>query len=176
MLIWMNMTSLSLVLPFIDILDLFRIFWKTTLWWASCRRHLIVAAPFCAPAALCLFKTCLFKSVHMLIVTFFFSSFGPCFSWYYGLGWLGGYEYFVVYNWSFMFIIIYIISCKFSLSGFFPSSGHLGKQTCINISGYCRKPSFGFSIFLLVILWVGGSENKKWAQTILCMLEETPQS
>lgn len=30
-----------------------------------------MAAPFCAPAALCLFKTCLFKSVHMLIVTFF---------------------------------------------------------------------------------------------------------
>lgn len=99
---------LWLVLPFIDRLDLFGIFWKTTLWWTSCPRHLIVAAPFCAQAVLCLFKTCLFKSIHMLIVTFF----SPCllprqrFSWIYGFSWTmtgrdenpGGNNSYIVYT------------------------------------------------------------------------------
>lgn len=62
-------------------LDLFGIFGKTTRWWTSCPRHLIVAAPFCTQAALCLFKTCLFKSVHMLIVSLFFPSSGPLVFW-----------------------------------------------------------------------------------------------
>lgn len=64
---------LLLVLPLIARLDLFRIFQKTTLWWTSGQRHLIVAVSFCAHAALCLLKACLCKSIHMLIVTLNFS-------------------------------------------------------------------------------------------------------
>lgn len=88
----LNMTFSGLVLPFIDGLDLFGIFCKTTLWWTSCLRHLIVAAPFCAQAVLCLFMTCLFKSIHMLIVTLFFflSCAEWCSLWNYELSWMMG--------------------------------------------------------------------------------------